>query len=310
MCLSDSDLLLAYDTFRSELIEGGLLIPLGVAGVYGRSGVFEGIVDKLESFISREGAFQNPEVMRFPPILSRETYIATDHIENMPDLMGSVHSFDGGDRDQRKLIERVHAGEQDWASDLCATEVMLAPAACYPLYPTATGALPEQGRVVDLETCVFRHEPSPDPARMQSFRQREFVRLGTAEQALEHRNSWLKRAETMLLSLGLDVQVASANDPFFGRSGKFLKASQLELELKFEILAPICSSEKLTAISSCNYHLDHFGQSFDIKSADGQPAHTACIGFGMERITLALLKAHGLDPQKWPVETKTILRIE
>ncbi len=69
---------------------------------------------------------------------------------------------------------------------------MMVPAACYPLYHTATGTLSEQGRLVDLRSFVFRHEPSLDPCRMQIFRQREFVRLGTAEQALAHRQFWLE----------------------------------------------------------------------------------------------------------------------
>ena len=29
-------------------------------------------------------------------------------------------------------------------------------------------------------------------------------------------------------------------------------------------------------------------------------AHTACVGFGLERITLALLRHHGLDLAAWP----------
>ena len=51
----------------------------------------------------------------------------------------------------------------------------------------------------------------------------------------------------------------------------------------------------------------HFGQAFDIKTADGRPAHTACIGFGLERIALALFKTHGFDPAQWPSDVKRVL---
>ena len=54
--------------------------------------------------------------------------------------------------------------------------------------------------IVDLRSFVFRHEPSVDPARMQIFRQREYVRLGTPEQAQEHRDYWLKKGEEILAS--------------------------------------------------------------------------------------------------------------
>jgi hypothetical protein len=33
-------------------------------------------------------------------------------------------------------------------------------------------------------------------------------------------------------------------------------------------------------------------------------AHTACVGFGEERIVLALLRTHGFDPERWPVEVR------
>jgi hypothetical protein len=40
-----------------------------------------------------------------------------------------------------------------------------------------------------------------------------------------------------------------------------------------------------------------------------EPAHTACLGFGLERITLALLRTHGLDVSTWPAAVREELRI-
>jgi seryl-tRNA synthetase len=222
--------------------------------------------------------------------------------------MGSVHTFTGNDRDHNAMLNAKHKGE-DWTTHLKPAETMLVPAACYPLYPTATGTLPEDGRTVDLVCFVFRHEPSPDPARMQQFRQREFVRLGTKEQALDHRNDWLRRGAEILQSVGLEVKKELANDPFFGRGGKIMAATQLEQDLKYELTIPIASAEKPTAITSCNYHLDYFGTTFGIRTPDGQPAHTACIGFGLERIALALFKTHGFDPNQWPTSVKQVLAL-
>jgi seryl-tRNA synthetase len=72
-------------------------------------------------------------------------------------------------------------------------------------------------------------------------------------------------------------------------------------------VVPICSTEKPTAIGSCNYHLDHFGIAFDIRTADGSIAHSACVGFGLERVALALFKTHGLQLAKWPGEVRDVL---
>ena len=64
-------------------------------------------------------------------------------------------------------------------------------------------------------------------------------------------------------------------------------------------MAPIGSDERPTAIISLNYHQDHFGHLFGIRTADGEVAHTACVGFGLERIALALYRRHGFDRATW-----------
>jgi seryl-tRNA synthetase len=294
--------------FLHDLVSSGHLIPSGVAGLYGRGGAFEDVIEHFERLVTRRGADQNAEVMRFPPLLSRDTYARTDHIETMPQLLGSVHSFTGREPEHADMVRRLHGGE-DWTTTLTPTDVVMAPAACYPLYPTARGTLPQGGRTVDLRTFVFRHEPSDDPARMQIFRQREYVRLGTPDQAVAHRDEWIRRGLEIHLSLGLDVRKELANDPFFGRGGRVMKATQREQDLKYELVVPITSTEKPTAITSSNYHLDHFGLAFDIRTADGAIAHSACVGFGLERVALALFKTHGMDPHAWPAEVRSVLEL-
>ena len=308
MCTANESLTAAYQSYRDQLTKAGLLIPMGVPGLYCLSGVFEDVIERFERYVTRRGAHLNAEVMRFPAILNREDYLKTNHIETFPDLMGSVQTFTGNERDHVQMLQKRTNGE-DWTRDLQPTNVMMTPAACYPLYPTATGTLPEGGRTVDLRSFVFRHEPSIDPCRMQIFRQREYVRLGTPEQALEHRNNWLKLGQEILNTVGLDVQPVIANDPFFGRGGRMMAATQKEQDLKYELVIAVASAEKPTAITSCNCHLDHFGHSFDIKTSDGKPAHSACIGFGLERIALALFKTHGFHPDRWPGEVKNVLAL-
>jgi seryl-tRNA synthetase len=296
----------AYSLYRDELVKAGLLIPTGVRGVYGRGGVFEDVITKFDALVSRHGAELKPEVMRFPPIFNRAHYEQIDHINNFPDLMGSVHTFLGGDSEHKAMLGKFQRKE-DWTRDLSPARVMMTPAICYPLYPTASGTLPPGGRRVDLQGFAFRHEPSDDPARMQIFRMHEFVRLGTPDEALEHRNFWLERGQQIFRSVGLNVEPVIANDPFFGRGGKVQKAIQREQNLKYEFVIPICSKEKPTAIGSSNYHLDHFGSVFDIRTADGEVAHSACVGFGLERVALALFKTHGLDPSDWPADVRNVL---
>ncbi|MDB5337991.1 MAG: hypothetical protein JWN70_3610 [Planctomycetaceae bacterium] len=308
MCIATTNITEAWRDCQAQLLEAGLLVSLGVPGVYGHAGAFEGVIENFEAYVTKRAKPLNAEVIRFPAIFSRKNYLKTTHIESFPDLMGSVHSFTGNELDHVKMLQKRAAGE-DWTKDLNPTDVMLTPAACYPLYPTATGMLPEGGRLVDLRSFVFRHEPSIDPARMQIFRQREFVRLGTAEQAIEHRDYWLELGQEILFSVGLEVECVIANDPFFGRGGKMMAATQKEQNLKYELVHAVATDERPTAITSCNCHLDHFGHTFDIHTADGEFAHTACIGFGLERIALALFMKHGFNTDKWPSDVKNILAL-
>ncbi len=295
-------------TFLDRLFDQGLLVRTGVDGLYGRSGAFESVVDAVDRMISGIGAGDGAEVMRFPPGMSRAVFERSGYLKSFPNLAGTVHSFCGHEADHAGLLACLDAGE-DWTGDQAATDIVLTPAACYPLYPLAAerGALPAEGRLFDLQSYCFRREPSLEPTRMQMFRMREYVRMGSPEQVLAFRESWLARGEAMIRDLRLPLAIDVANDPFFGRAGRMLANNQRAQGLKFELNVPVNSLDKPTACLSFNYHQDHFGTTWELRQADGAVAHTACVGFGMERITLALLRHHGLDLTAWPESVRARL---
>jgi seryl-tRNA synthetase len=289
-----------------DLVEHKLIIPVGVPGIFGRGAVFEDVLRSFDALISRIAANDGAEVMAFPPTLDRKVFEKSEFLDSFPQLAGSVFSFTGTDRDHAQLRDAVHAG-QAWANWQTMTDVVLTPAACYPVYPSFTGTIPAQGHLVDMQNWVFRHEPSPEPTRMQAFRVREFVRVGTPEVVVAWRDMWLARGVELLTSLGLPARSDVASDPFFGRGGRMLAGTQREQKLKFEVLVPVISEEKPTAVCSFNYHQDHFGKIFDIKTPDGDVAQTACLGFGLERCVMALFKTHGMVPGQWPAAVRSKL---
>jgi seryl-tRNA synthetase len=295
----------AQRAFLNELLAHGLLIDCGVPGVYGRSAVFEGVIESFDRYVTRVGAPDDPTLVRFPPVLNRKHFEASGYLKNMPQLAGTIHSFEGAQREHVALIQALEAGS-DWSQQQKMTDVVLTPAGCYPVYPMLKGEQPSEGRLIDVFSYCFRHEPSPDPARMQMFRMREYVRIGQPDAVRSWRSGWLDRGLAMMQALGLKVHIALANDPFFGRTGKLLAANQREQELKYELVVPITSEENPTAVLSFNYHQDLFGGLYGI-TIDQSVAHTGCVGFGMERVALALLKTHGLDPDAWPREVKEAL---
>ena len=285
--------------FYEGLVSHRLIIPAGVQGAFGRGAVFEDVLERTNARITEISRDDGAEVYTFPPVIDRRILERVDYLDSFPHLAGTVFSFFGKEKEARELSTRVHEGKP-WGDLQGITDVVLNPAACYPVYPTMTGTLPERGRLVTMLNWVYRHEPSPEPTRMQSFRVREFVRAGSADEVVAWRDAWLERGVSLLRDLGLPARSDVASDPFFGRGGKVLAASQKELKLKFEVLVPVISEESPTAVCSFNCHQEHFGEVFHIRTADGNVAHTACLGFGLERVVMALFKTHGFDPAAWP----------
>jgi seryl-tRNA synthetase len=293
--------------YLEQLLDAGLLIESGVPGIYGRGRDFEGVRLALDDYISRNGA-ADAEPLSFPPVLPREQLESTGYLKSFPHLAGTVFAFEGTEREALTLQDRASKHE-DWSEFQRMSDVVLMPAACYPVYPAIAkrGPLPSGGVTIDPgDAWVFRHEPSGDPGRLMMFHMREFVRLGEADTVLAWRDEWRERGLELLRDLGLSAEFDVAADPFFGRGGKMLASNQREQALKFEILVQIAGPEP-TAVASFNYHQEHFAGTFGIETSHGETAHTACLGFGHERITLALLKTHGLDPGRWPADVRTLL---
>lgn len=297
------------EEFLRELLAAGYLIESGVAGVYGRGDLFERVRLGFDAKVTEASETESPEHMVFPPLLPRRQMEEVGYLKSFPHLACTVFAFEGDEEAAAEQEQRAEAHE-DWSGHQQMTDLVLKPAACYPVYPAiaARGPLAPGGVMVDAGgTYVFRHEPAGDPARLQAFHQREIVRIGEPDTVVAWRDTWRDRAVELLRSVGIDARPDVASDPFFGRSGRLLARSQKAQELKFEVLAPIAGPEP-TAVASFNYHQDHFSSVYGIEvDAPDRTAHTACLGFGLERITLALVKEHGLDQDRWPAAVRTEL---
>ncbi|WP_394940691.1 aminoacyl--tRNA ligase-related protein [Psychromicrobium sp. YIM B11713] len=295
--------------FGKELIAHGWLIPTLAYGVNGLGGQAEAVVEGLQALsskIARQQEYAQLNTLRFPPVNSQNLLRRTDYVASFPQLMGLVSTFAGESKDHGKLLAAAEAGDA-WEKQLEPSGFALIPAVCHPLYAHLEGKTVD-GECYQLTGECFRNEPSEDPFRMVAFRMREYVVLGTEEQAKGHRDRWIELAQQMLESLGLAIVSESANDPFFGRAGRLLASGQREAKLKFELLAEIFPGHP-TAIASGNWHQDHFGANFSISAADGSVAHSGCFGFGLERIMLALVARHGLDLASWPHDVRSALSL-
>ena len=297
----------SWQDLRGRLLEAGLIAEFDEPGLFALGAEFTRAFDALDALYVATFAHLHAQVWRFPPIEPRSVFERTDYVASFPQLAGSIGVFTGGPAEHAELL-RVGCGGGQWEELLEPSGLMMGPAACHPLYAVIGGTLPEGGRTYDVLGSCFRHEPSPDPMRMQAFRMHEFVHAGTQESAVAHRDDALVLLLAMLRSLGLDVDDVPANDPFFGRTGKILASNQRHQALKFEIVTPVYGdAAPPTAIASANFHEDHFGSAFGIFDAAGGTARTSCVGLGMERTLIALFARHGMTIAEWPASVRSIL---
>jgi seryl-tRNA synthetase len=290
-------------------IAARLFQPLGVEGVYARTALYERVMERLTEFVSRQRD-ESAEVLRFPPVMSRRQLEKSGYLKSFPNLLGCVCALHGSEAAIRSAADRYETGG-DWTSSLGASDLVLSPAACYPLYPliATRGRIPAGGLIFDVAADCFRREPSRALDRLQSFRMREFVRIGRPEEITAFREAWMTRARQLAEELALPYSIEVANDPFFGRVGQIMAVSQIQQALKFELLIPYHAQAKPTACMSFNYHREHFGQVWGLQDSRDELAHTGCVAFGMDRLVVALVANHGLEIARWPAATRRALAL-
>ena len=284
-----------------------LFTSMSVDGVYGRTGAYEDVVEGLGRYISTLRP-RGADVFRFPPVVSRALIEKSGYLKSFPHLLGCVCALGTDVERVTEAVARFETGG-DWTTSTAPSELVLAPAACYPIYPIAAerGPVGAEPMLFDVASDCFRREPSKDIDRLQSFRMREFVAIGAPEQISAFRDQWMARAPEIAADLGVAHRIDAASDPFFGREGQMVGRFQVAQALKFEMLIPVRAAETPTACMSFNCHRDHFGHTWGLKTADGEFAHTACVAFGVDRLAIALFARHGSEIAGWPKAVKAKL---
>jgi seryl-tRNA synthetase len=281
-----------------------LPIPTDAPGVYLFPEGFEQIVAALRAGIAALGAGQGYRPLVIPPVISRRMIERAGYVNAFPQLLGTVHSYTGDGKAWSMLAPLVAEGG-GWHAEQQISDLVLLPAACYPVYASIADAeLSTPIRYAVSGNC-FRQEATSEPGRLRSFRMVEYVTAGPEEYCVQWRSDWLDRVACWLTELGLAVGIEVADDPFFGPGRKLFQAAQRAQELKLELKVAL-AEDRVQAVASANYHKDHFGEGFGFRCA-GQVGHTACMAFGLERIALALIHAHRSRLADWPASVRGLL---
>jgi seryl-tRNA synthetase len=193
------------------------------------------------------------------------------------------------------------------AANAAPAGAALPPAVCYHVYAALAGAVVDAPRLVTAQGCCWRHEGERhEPlARGWAFTMREVVCIGSEAACLRFRDAGIAAARALAAELGLPATLEAAEDPFFAPTGRGRALLQRLKELKQELRLDAGDGETVAA-ASFNLHERHFGEAFDIRLADGTPAYSACVAFGIERWLLASLVAADAHAAGAPVTEEAI----
>jgi seryl-tRNA synthetase len=129
---------------------------------------------------------------------------------------------------------------------------------------------------------------------------REIVFVGSAAAIEDERARLVETVRSLFEAWDLEARVVAATDPFFATVRGTKALWQRARALKYEVLVDVGGGAAPLAVASINFAGTRFGDAFGIRTPAGESATTACVGFGLERMVLALFAQHGFERSRWP----------
>jgi seryl-tRNA synthetase len=298
----------------AELKRRGWVLELG-RGQVGLAGPALGLARALDAACARLGRDRFGAVEQvYPSLIPADVLGRCGYFSSFPQAVSLVaHLVE--DYDLIEEFRQANAATPHLtiprASAIPTPEACLTPAVCYHCYQSLEGAkLGAQGHTVTSLGKCFRYESKNITGldRLWDFTMREVIFVGEEAWVTARRQAAIAAVGEQVAEWDLDCVIETANDPFFPTVHATKTYWQVRSDLKFEMrlgVEPGAAGEARTiAAGSFNLHENFFGKTFDITAADGQPAFTGCVGWGLERWVLAGFTQHGYEPARWPASLR------
>ncbi|CAG1019032.1 Amino acid--[acyl-carrier-protein] ligase 1 [Burkholderiaceae bacterium] len=235
-----------------------------------------GIVRMLERRIAAWAGEIGARELSYPPLQRVEDLSRIDYFLNFPHLGTLVAPI------RKDELEASYGKPGVFRSVCCAhlgdAQYALPSAACYSVYfDFENQRLAGPVHVTTIARCFRNEVEYPDLSRLWGFQMRELVCLGRSAEVQAHLKNFRAKIKAFTERLDLPVEVAIATDPFFDRS-----SSRAAMQQLFPVKEEFVYGGKV-AIASINFHRNFFGERCRITTADGEPAFTGCVAFGIER---------------------------
>lgn len=245
-----------------------------------------------------------PREEAYPNVIPIESLWQANHLSGFPEHLHLVSHLDSdvevldafSARARQFKVEAVSHDDTPQAASRLAHN----PSTCYHCYALRAGRDIGPDQAITAITRCHRYEAinHRQPGRLLEFSMREIIFLGSPDYVRETRVRSLELVEQMVRDWSLYGALVTANDPFFSSDFTHKTGQQHRLGMKYEYKADMPPHPSISILSS-NLHGPTFSKAFGI-TQNRHPINTGCIGFGLERMALALIAQHGPDLTVWP----------
>lgn len=301
---SDAAAAIRTDAVIDELVSAGHARIHG-PGTVSFKGVYADLVGVLDDlFAALSTDLMAAEQHRFPTLLGSSVLERGGYLDSFPNLLMTVHRL-RNTPDDFELFRRHRRGGgtlRDLGSATVPVEYCLPPTMCYYVYDGMADTRVDSLRVFTAVGSSFRFEHRYESPfrRLWDFTIRETVWVGGREEVRSGLHGYRELVTALCDDLDLAGTCETAHDPFFlADNGAAMAAAQQMIGSKSELRLSLGDGESVAA-ASFNAHGEYLASAYGIGLADGALASTACVGVGLERVALAFLAQHGIDPQSWP----------
>ncbi|UNL87595.1 hypothetical protein [Priestia koreensis] len=182
-----------------------------------------------------------------------------------------------------------------------SSDKVLQPCICYHCYEELSDK-EISTKIISAKGNCFRNEivNELNNFRKSEFEMREIVIFGDSHEVSNLRKNLMSDVWNLFCKLGLNGLVQTANDPFFYYEDFKKETYQLMSEAKYELIyTPKETDSKGVAIASFNYIGEYLCRKYNIKKGN-KIANSACIAFGIDRWSEAIINRYGNTKNNWP----------
>lgn len=277
-------------------------------GVFTFQGNYGLVIRALDNFFRNYALSIGAEEQLYPPTVMTKNMLKNGYLKSFPHHVLFVSGVYRDIENVSLLEHQTSDGVNIDPSYLDKPDQMLAPTVCYRCFEAMSNTKFENIALFTGTAHCNRNEGfiDDDLTRLQSFLMREIVFMGTPPEVESIRQKIVSHSREVVGEWGLSAKLTTASDPFFAVDAKSKRSYQTLMNLKYELQFHLPYNDKWLSCVSFNNHQSSLVTPYNISGASDEMT-SGCVGYGFDRLALAIFAQHGEDIHKWPLALREIV---